>query len=45
MVDREGVEPPTPAFSGLATESRKCPEVLDMPSEVDLIIMRWSEPE
>jgi hypothetical protein len=45
MVDRGRIELPTPGFSGLATESRKCREVLDVPSEVDPAIMRRNEPE
>jgi hypothetical protein len=45
MVDREGVEPPTPGFSGLAIESSKCPEVCEMPSEIDPIIVHCNEPE
>ena len=45
MVDREGVDPPTPGFSGLSMESRKCPEVREMPSDVRPIIVRWTKPE
>jgi hypothetical protein len=40
MVDRGRIELPTPGFSVLATESRKCPEVLDVPSDIDPMIMR-----
>ena len=45
MVDRGRIELPTLGFSGLTTDSRKCPEVLDVPSEVDPAVMRRNEPE
>jgi len=45
MVDRERIELPTPGFSGLAIDFRKCPEVREVPSEVDPMIMGRNEPE
>ena len=45
MVDRGRIELPTPGFSGLATESRKCSEVFDVPGEIDPTLLRRNEPE
>jgi len=42
MVGRDGIEPPTPGFSGLDQDRRKCAEVLVRQSPTDPIIVVWS---
>jgi hypothetical protein len=37
LVARDGIEPPTPAFSGPPTESRKWFESTDVPEDKELI--------
>jgi hypothetical protein len=42
MVGRDGIEPPTPGFSGLDQNTWKCAEVLIMQSQTDSVIVRHS---
>jgi len=42
MVDRDGIEPPTPGFSVLEQETWKYAEILAVQSGVDSVIVRWS---
>src|SRR5215813_10600067 len=42
MVGRDGIEPPTPGFSGLVPESRKCTYPLNTQGRGRRIIVRWS---
>jgi len=42
MVGREGIEPPTPGFSGLGPASRKCAYVLIMQARTTLATLRWT---
>jgi len=42
LVGRDGIEPPTPGFSVLEHETRKCAEILALQLGVASVIVRWS---
>jgi len=45
MVGRDGIEPPTPGFSGLGPHPRKCAYLLVMQGRPVLATVCWSAPE